>query len=178
MSPLRSLFNCKFTPIHQLLVLTYLGKLAQHWASMEYERCKNCANGPFPMTNSPIFGGPLDSIFGLVETISQMAESGLCQLVQKVEDPDVHKLHLNIYIQETLVIFLTVSNFLKVSLVFVKIKNATISALSLSSSKRNSSVAQITQSRGLFFALWEKPNFHDKSPGIFYIGQARNNSHD
>ena len=111
LQPIRSLFNSKLSCIHQLLILNYLGRLAQHWAVMEYERFKNCLSGPFPMTNANIEEGPLDSIFGLSEAITQMAETGFCQLVSKGENSDRHRLHVNTYIQETLSIFRTVCIF-------------------------------------------------------------------
>ena len=111
LQPIRSLFNSKLSCIHQLLILNYLGRLAQHWAVMEYERFKNCLSGPFPMTNANIEEGPLDSIFGLSEAITQMAETGFCQLVSKDENSDRHRLHVNTYIQETLSIFRTVCIF-------------------------------------------------------------------
>ena len=105
------LFNSKLSCIHQLLVLTYLGRLAQHWAVMEYERFKSFCNGPFPMLNAQIQDGPLDSISGLTEAITQMAETGFSQLVRKIEEHDLHRLHVNTYIQETLSVFRTVSYF-------------------------------------------------------------------
>lgn len=107
LSPLRSMFNSKFSCIHQLLVLTYLSKLAQHWAAVEYERCKNCLLGPFPMTNVTFQEGPLNSISYLTEAISQMAETGFCQLLQTKhqEDADVQRLYLNTFIQESLFMF-------------------------------------------------------------------------
>ena len=111
LQPIRSLFNSKLSCIHQLLILNYLGRLAQNWAVMEYERFKNCLSGPFPMTNANIEEGPLDSIFGLSEAITQMAETGFCQLVSKDENSDRHRLHVNTYIQETLSIFRTVCIF-------------------------------------------------------------------
>ena len=63
------------------------------------------------MTNANIEEGPLDSIFGLSEAITQMAETGFCQLVSKDENSDRHRLHVNTYIQETLSIFRTVCIF-------------------------------------------------------------------
>ena len=105
LNPLRSLFNSKLSSIHQLLILNYLGKLAQHWAVMEYERYKYCLNGPFPMISANIPHGPLDSIFGLSETITKMAEAGFSQLLRKSQDSEIHRLHVNTYIQETLSIF-------------------------------------------------------------------------
>ena len=113
LNPLRSLFNSKLSSIHQLLILNYLGKLAQHWAVMEYERVKHCLNGPFPMIDVHIQDGPLDSIFGLSEAITKMAEAGFSQLVRKSPESEIHRLHVNTYIQETLSIFRTVRIFFK-----------------------------------------------------------------
>jgi len=109
LQPLGILFNSKLSCIHQLLILNYLGRLAQHWAVMEYERFKSFCTGPFPMSNAQIHDGPLDSITGLTESITEMAETGLSHLIGKIEDFDLHRLHVNTYIQETLSIFRTIT---------------------------------------------------------------------
>lgn len=118
LTPLRSMmFNSKLSCIHQLVILTYLSKLAQHWAAVEYERCKNCLIGPFPMTHVTFEKGPLHSIYYLTEEISQMAETGFCHLLQTKhqEDADVFRLHINTFIQETLYIFHSVSALILLS---------------------------------------------------------------
>ena len=108
LNPLRRLFNSKLSTVHQLVVLSYLGKLAQHWAAMEYVRHKDFKNGAFPMVNANFTSGPMDSLSNLCDTIRSMSESGFCQLVQSDKRSEMHSLVLNTYIQENLFIFQSV----------------------------------------------------------------------
>lgn len=114
LSPLRTYFNSTYSCMEQLLVLTYLNKLCLHWASVEYERCKNSLNGPFPTANTSC-DDPLASIAGLTDAFGQLTESGLCQLVRKQKIPmDAHRqrTNINIYMNEVLSMYMTLSRCL------------------------------------------------------------------
>ena len=108
LSPIRTLFNSKLSSVHQLFILNYLSRLAMHWATIEYENFKNGREGPFPSAKS-MCEDPMASLAHLVETISELAQSGLCQIIRKDMSPDLHRTHLNIYIHESISIFMTVS---------------------------------------------------------------------